>query len=538
MNARRVARAGAVVALLLLACTVRPAGDRSAAAELRAAPAPSPAAHEPNVGAADDAAGGGARRERPLEIYFTGSDDGYLDACGCDDGLLGGLPRRSTLLKFLRAGDDESLLLSNGRLLAGAEPLDRMKLDVIALAMAAMGYAALAVTERELALGREALDNLAGLLGDGALLGTNLVDLKRRVAAVADAPELAAQLAAATPLPTVPALARTVRGEPLLVLSAISPQREALYRAADPLVQVGEPVRALQEQLALHPQARSIVLAQMSEAEAKALAGALPELDLIIVQGPEHEDFPREEATTVGTTSIVTTGRKGKFLMSFRFGGGGEIDEAKRHPIVDTLEKDSDVQALLNDLYRDRLFVEQPIEQYYSRHATASGARYAGAEEGSCASCHPKAWETWTKSKHAHAWQTLVDQDLPPAPGYTKPKQKHAVWDPDCVRCHVTGFGEVSGYAGLERERPEARLIDVGCESCHGPAGDHAERASQGDPRWPNPPIGKIDDGSAEAMCMKCHDPDNSPHFVMKEYWRGIVRGEQREPIVHGREGD
>lgn len=543
MNAHRVARAGAIGALLLLACTVRPAGDRSAAAELRAAPAPAPAADDANENSADDAAGGGgdggARGGGPLELWFTGSDDGYLDACGCDDGLLGGLPRRATLLRFLKAGDREALVLSNGRLVAGAEPLDQMKILAIVQAMADMGYLALAVTERELALGRESLTNVAVLLGSGdALLGTNLMDLWREDTTARDPSASAEVLAAALPLPTVPALVRTVRGESLLVLSAISLQRAERYRAADPLVQIVEPVRALQKQLTLHPQARSIVLAQMSEAEAQALAGALPELDLIIVQGPEHEDFPREEATTVGTTSIVTTGRKGKFLMSFRFGGAGEIDEAKRHPIVDTLEKDRDIQDLLNSLYRERLFVEKPIEQYYARREPAGGARYAGAEEGSCASCHPKAWETWAKSKHAHAWQTLVDQDLPPQPEEKKSRQMHAVWDPDCVRCHVTGFGEVSGYAGVERGRPEARLIDVGCESCHGPAGDHAERASQGDPRWPHPPIGKIDDGGAEAMCMTCHDPDNSPHFVMKEYWAGLVRGKQGAPLGHGREGD
>ena len=532
---RRARRFGAVAVVALIACTARSEGDHSAAAELRAAPAPAPAADD----ARNDAAGGGARGGRPLEVYFTGSDDGYLDACGCDDGLLGGLPRRATLLKFLKAGDDEALVLSNGRLVAGAEPLDRMKLDVMVLAMAEMGYLALAVTEQELALGREALNEVAGLLGSGdALLGTNLIDWKRRADGVAVPPGLAAPLAAALALPTVPALARTVRGEPLLILSAVSTQRAERYRAADPLVQVGEPVRALQEQLALHPGARSIVLAQMNEAEAKSLAGALPELDLIVVQGPEHEDHPREEAVTVGTTSIVTTGRKGKFLMSFRFGGAGEIDEAKRQPIVDTLPKDTSIEELLNSLYRDRLFVEKPIEQYYSRAEPASGAHYAGAEEGSCASCHPKAWEVWAASKHAHAWQTLVDQDLPPDPAYKKSRQKHAVWDPDCVRCHVTGFGEVSGYAGLERERPEARLIDVGCESCHGPAGDHAERASQGDPRWPNPPIGKIADGSAEPTCVKCHDPDNSPYFVMKEYWAGLVRGKHGASIEHGREGD
>jgi hypothetical protein len=55
-------------------------------------------------------------------LLFTGADDGYLDACGCDDGLLGGLPRRHTLLKTLGAEDDDVLVLSNGGLVSAARP--------------------------------------------------------------------------------------------------------------------------------------------------------------------------------------------------------------------------------------------------------------------------------------------------------------------------------------------------------------------------------------------------------------------------------
>ncbi len=534
MNQHRTLGSGLAGVVVLLACTVRPAPRESTPAVV-----PMQAGNGAIEGGGPDEGGAKQPRRRPLEIYLTGSDDGYLDACGCDDGLLGGLPRRATLLKVLRAGDDETLVLSNGRVVTGSEPLDHNKFDVIVMAMVQMGYTALAVTERELALGRETLTGLGVQLGDGrALLGTNLVDRKQAIAEVADAPAGTAPLAALLPLPTVSAVTRTVHGEPVVVLSAVSLARADRYQAVDPFVHVVDPVRALQEQLAANSAARSIVLAQMSEEEAKSLALALPDLDLIVVQGPDHEDFPHEEAIEVGTTSIVTTGRKGKFLLSFRFGGAGELSELRRHPIEDTLEKDESIQGLLNSTYRERLVLEKPIERYYSQRPTASGARYVGAEEGSCASCHPKAWETWAASKHAHAWQTLIDQDLPPDPKYKKSRQKHAVWDPDCVRCHVTGFGEISGYAGVEREQPEARLIDVGCEACHGPAGDHAERASQGDPRWPNPPIGKVADGSVEPLCMRCHDPDNSPHFVLKEYWAGKIKDEQRPSIGHGREGD
>lgn len=479
------------------------------------------------VAAPRDASDGGAPApdRRPLEVRFTGSDDGYLDACGCDDGLLGGLPRRATLLATLQAGNEETLILSNGRLVAGAQPLDRRKFDVFTFAMADMGYDALAVTEKELAIGRESLAGMNAFIGDGdGLLGTNLLDR-------APAGEPA--------LPVVKALVRDVRGRKIAVFSAVATSRAALYRAADPQVEVVDPARALHEQLALVPDAaRRVVLAQMTLAEAGELARALPELDLIIVQGPEHDDAPAAQPLEVGSTHIVTTGRKGKFLGSHRFASGSELAETRHEPIVDTLTKRDTMVTLITGLYRERLASEPLLASYLEQREPPGGARYAGAEEGSCASCHPKAWEIWAASKHARAWQTLVDQDLPPQSDDKKARLIHAVLDPDCVRCHVTGFGEVSGFAGVEREREDARLIDVGCEACHGPAGDHAMRASEGDPSWPGGPVPKVATGAAHDLCVRCHDPDNSPHFELKAYWDGMIRGEQRPSIAHGREGD
>ena len=45
--------------------------------------------------------------------------------------------------------------------------------------------------------------------------------------------------------------------------------------------------------------------------------------------------------------------------------------------------------------------------------------------------------------------------------------------DPHCIACHTVGFGKPSGY---RRPMGSASLVDVGCESCHGPASEHIAR--------------------------------------------------------------
>jgi hypothetical protein len=126
--------------------------------------------------------------------------------------------------------------------------------------------------------------------------------------------------------------------------------------------------------------------------------------------------------------------------------------------------------------------------------------------------------------------------------------------DPECVVCHTVGFGYNTGYKNASKT---PHLSHVGCESCHGPGSGHAA-----DPREPKllallspwrvnpgdqlPPIAvmkklaevNLVDRNAEeqklprnqlaainavsAMCMKCHDMDNDPHFNIYKYWPKI----------------
>jgi hypothetical protein len=85
--------------------------------------------------------------------------------------------------------------------------------------------------------------------------------------------------------------------------------------------------------------------------------------------------------------------------------------------------------------------------------------------------------------------------------------------DPDCLRCHVVGFGLPDGW---RRKDPRPDLAQVGCDSCHGRGSIHnAERQA-----------GRPSSGSltpvTPALCTRCHDAENSPKFVYAEYWERI----------------
>jgi hypothetical protein len=55
-------------------------------------------------------------------------------------------------------------------------------------------------------------------------------------------------------------------------------------------------------------------------------------------------------------------------------------------------------------------------------------------------------------------------------------------------------------------------MINVQCESCHGPGARHAR-----DPVSNSPSLSP----DAE-LCRHCHDNQNSPDFAFEEYWDRI----------------
>ncbi len=88
-----------------------------------------------------------------------------------------------------------------------------------------------------------------------------------------------------------------------------------------------------------------------------------------------------------------------------------------------------------------------------------------------CYNCHKSQGESWEKTLHAKAIESLkpntrkdakLKAKLDPKKDYTK--------DKDCIGCHVDGWGKEGGYT---IEEPDKFLTGVGCESCHGAGSDY-----------------------------------------------------------------
>ena len=122
--------------------------------------------------------------------------------------------------------------------------------------------------------------------------------------------------------------------------------------------------------------------------------------------------------------------------------------------------------------------------------------RFVGSE--ACRSCHFLQYELWAQSRHASALESL--------------RQRSEEWNPECQRCHTTGFGQGGGFP----EGGEA-LASVGFESGHGPGASHVRETAPG---GPGPSGGmilalgdKCDSCVLLRICGSCHDPETDPGF-------------------------
>ncbi|HQR30095.1 MAG TPA: cytochrome c family protein, partial [Anaeromyxobacteraceae bacterium] len=133
---------------------------------------------------------------------------------------------------------------------------------------------------------------------------------------------------------------------------------------------------------------------------------------------------------------------------------------------------------------------------------------YVGVDEvprggtSDCRNCHPAAFASWSGTRHARAYGTLV--------------KGGRQYDLDCVSCHVTGWKQPGGPCDVVST---AGREGVQCEACHGPASLHAV----------DPP-GHITRDPPASTCAGCHTPEHSTGFEPSSYRRRVVGPGHGEP--------
>jgi hypothetical protein len=409
----------------------------------------------------------------PLIVVAAGDTAGWIVPCGCTTNQSGGLPRRATYLEGLR-GEAKIVLIDVGGAVHGTSPYDRAKLEAILLGETLMGVAAHNLGAAEARFGPAELRRLAEKTGV-PFLSANACDKSGQSL-------------------TEPIRIVEAAGRRLALVGVLSES----FATAD--VQISSPRQAVLDALrgAAGKFDAVIVLAYLPEDELRQLADALPEADAI-VGGPTGQPISPKR---VGPVLLTSATHEGKFVARLDAPAPGTSDRWQGSIVELTEQYADDAQQKTNiDRFRAELAEADfsPEQTSFAKDLPADIPKgFAIAGTKSCQKCHEEDCQAWRSSKHAGAWKSLG--------------KKGAHVDPDCQRCHTTGYGQPGGFVSARRSD---RLAGVGCESCHGPSLAHVNE----------PLVHTAYFAQAKNHCTGCHDRENSPKFEYETYWNKIVHG-------------
>jgi hypothetical protein len=272
-----------------------------------------------------------------------------------------------------------------------------------------------------------------------------------------------------------------------------------LERDLGPGLAVGDITAAIQRCLdELRGKADTIVLlAFTDEATLAQLADQFYECQ-VILGGKVTQPAQHQITENRSVISYVTNESRALGILHVKFTPGAPIEvvSSEIRLLRDTIPQDKAISDLVQD-YRQKvrvtkLAVDDPDSLAADRvPGVKTEATYVGTEK--CITCHQSAGAIWKNSAHSHAFATLL--------------QHSADADPKCVGCHTVGFGEPTGY---RRDDGATKLVNVGCESCHGPGFTFRP----------------LDTGD----CLQCHHGEFSRPFKWSEFWPLIQHG--NEPVT------
>jgi hypothetical protein len=117
--------------------------------------------------------------------------------------------------------------------------------------------------------------------------------------------------------------------------------------------------------------------------------------------------------------------------------------------------------------------------------------QYAGSQ--ACAECHQSTHDSVNYTRHAGAFTNAA---FVASGGQT---------NSSCIACHTVGYGLPNGFVSLKDKNTFPRLAGVQCESCHGPAGNHAAN--------PDDVTARPRIELAAQVCGGCHSGSQHPTF-------------------------
>ena len=408
-----------------------------------------------------------------VTLLYSGNLDGELEPCGCsEEGNLGGILRRATLMARLRAENPELVALSAGGLLSIDGPGDRLKGEYILKGFAALNYDAVGLQWRDLAYGTELVAQ--------APLPWVVSNWRGDDAPKAFAPQ------------------RTIvrAGQRIDFFSWLDPEASPMRDARGGHGVASGSAQALNA--ALKRARRAGGLTVLASTQTPAQLDGVVDLSLVdvLIQRAAYEVYG--EPVKHGDTLVIQPGSRGMRLGRLDLELDGGRIKSWRHtvlPMPGSIPDAPELQAWYDE-YNARV-KEDYLKRVEIRKARESGqSPFVGEER--CQQCHAPQHEIWFGSQHALAYEDLEAVDK--------------AFDPACIRCHTVGFELPGGFVDMNIT---GHLLGVQCESCHGAGRAHAESGGA-------KPLANAG-WAPEQMCAQCHTQPHSPGFDLKRYWPKIA---------------
>lgn len=431
-----------------------------------------------------------------LRMRISGNLEGRLEPCGCASGQLGGLARRAF---YLKQDQNHDLLIEGGNTVKDGSPLEREKLATALSVLDVCGYSALGLGETDFLL--PATDLAMYLQGYSiTALASDLVESTPVTAGETFPVKPYRDHDGAAPARVASLVLHLPEGEARKHFSLLAP--EAAWK------------RAMTD---CPPERLRLLLVHGSEHEVRAAAAYAPRPDLVIGVSQAFNE-PPARPETVGGVPVVFTGIRGRLILDLALArhendGTPELTRYEVVPLAGSktapgAAEDRDTRAMILE-HRQQVKTLGLREAMAEQRPLPDGLHYVGSD--ACADCHEDAAKKWKASKHAQAWATLEKGETSPRYGWP------VTHYPDCVGCHVVGYGDKSGFVSPDKT---PALRDVGCEACHGAGSQHVEAYAAG--REPKAGekgfLGRV----GPHPCLHCHDFEQSPTFVFQERWKDI----------------
>ena len=455
--------------------------------------------------------------EKPdLAIAVTGQMYGYLQPCGCSQPQYGGLARRYNFLQSLRDKGWPVVAVDLGDLSPRGGPQAALKYETAMTGLGLMKYSAIGLGKNEFYLP----------LDEALVIPLNNKQAPRILAANLKVEEVLpwkvvkeGKLSIGVAGVIGPNLIKEVEKFPNVKFNANAGKQVLLDLAKNK----PDLVMLLYQGTAEEAKKCAEICTKLHKDDAK-----YPKVDVMLCL--EKEEEPSGNAKKIGDTLIIGIGHKGRYvgvLGAFQTKANGPFE--LKYQLVslgpewetpEGKEKDNPVMALMEDYakkVKDRNYLTKFPRSKHPVQLTFANAKYIGSE--ACGNCHKHAYEVWKKvdkdgHSHSHAFKSLEEAKHPSLRQF----------DGECISCHVVGFQHNTGYGDpANKERVNLKLLNVGCESCHGPGSDHANNPNNVKlHEVMNPFKAKPNEGPAakqlrlnqlDHFCQKCHDIDNDVNW-------------------------